>query len=60
MTIATVGAILISEYRRYCSNALFQVGELFQDYGVNKSRKSIANLMNIRPEFATVKREKSL
>lgn len=61
MTIATVGAILISEYAEGIAVMLFfQVGELFQDYGVNKSRKSIANLMNIRPEFATVKRGEEL
>ena len=57
MTIATIGAILIGEYPEGIAVMLFyQVGELFQSYAVDKSRKSIANLMDIRPDYAHVKR----
>ena len=56
MSIATIGAFLIGEYPEGVAVMLFyQVGELFQDYAVNKSRKSIADLMDIRPDFANVK-----
>ena len=55
MTIATVGAFLIGEYPEGAAVMLFfQVGELFQSYAVNKSRKSISDLMDIRPDFANV------
>jgi len=57
MAIATVGAFVIGEYTEGCAVMLFyQVGELFQSIAVGKSRKSIAALMDIRPDFATVKR----
>jgi Cd2+/Zn2+-exporting ATPase len=57
MTIATIGAILIGEYPEGIAVMLFyQLGELFQDYAVDKSRKSIASLMDIRPDYANVKR----
>ncbi len=57
MSIATVGAFIIGEYPEAVAVMLFyQVGEFFQDYAVNKSRKSIASLMDIRPDFANVKR----
>ena len=57
MTIATIGAFAIGEYPEAVAVMLFyQVGELFQDYAVDKSRKSIANLMDIRPDIAFVKR----
>ncbi|HHW30701.1 MAG TPA: cadmium-translocating P-type ATPase [Clostridiaceae bacterium] len=57
MTIATIGAFLIGEHPEGVAVMLFyQVGELFQSYAVDKSRKSIASLMNIRPDFANVKR----
>ena len=57
MFIATVGAFLIGEYPEAVGVMLFyQIGELFQDYAVDKSRKSIAELMNIRPDYANVKR----
>lgn len=56
MTVATVGAFLVSEYPEAVAVMLFyQVGELFQSYAVNKSRKSIAELMDIRPDYAVVK-----
>ena len=55
MTIATVGAFLVSEYPEAVAVMLFyQVGELFQDYAVHKSRRSIADLMNIRPDYANL------
>ena len=57
MTVATIGAMLISEYPEGVAVMLFyQVGELFQSYAVDKSRKSIASLMDIRPNYANVKR----
>ncbi len=58
MFIATVGAFLIGEYPEAVGVMLFyQIGELFQSYAVNKSRKSIAELMNIRPDYANLKRD---
>lgn len=55
MTIATVGAFLIGDYLEAVAVMLFyQVGEWFQSYAVNKSRKSISELMNIRPDYANV------
>ncbi len=57
MTIATLGAFIIGEYPEAVAVMLFyQVGELFQDYAINKSRKSITSLMDIRPDYANVKR----
>ncbi|AEY67615.1 MAG: heavy metal-translocating P-type ATPase, Cd/Co/Hg/Pb/Zn-transporting [Caproiciproducens sp.] len=57
MTIATVGALIAGEYPEGVAVMLFyQVGELFQSYAVSKSRKSIAGLMDIRPDYANVKR----
>ena len=57
MAIATIGAFAIGEFPEAVAVMLFyQVGELFQDYAVDKSRKSIANLMDIRPDIAFVKR----
>ena len=55
MTIATVGAFLVGEYPEGAAVMLFfQVGELFQSYAVNKSRKSISDLMDIRPDYANL------
>ena len=57
MTIATVGAFGIGEFPEAVAVMLFyQVGELFQSYAVDKSRKSISSLMDIRPEYANVER----
>ncbi len=57
MTIATLGAMIISEYPEGVAVMLFyQIGELFQSYAVNKSRKSIADLMDIRPDYANLKK----
>ena len=58
MGIATVGAFFVGEYTEAVAVMLFyQVGELFQSYAVNKSRKSITELMDIRPDYANVKRD---
>ena len=57
MSIATIGAFLIGEYPEGVAVMLFyQVGELFQSYAVDKSRKSIATLMDIRPDYANLKK----
>ena len=57
MTIATIGAFGIGEFPEAVAVMLFyQVGELFQSYAVDKSRKSIASLMDIRPDYANVER----
>ncbi|WP_068785698.1 heavy metal translocating P-type ATPase [Paenibacillus phocaensis] len=56
MSIATVGAFVIGEYPEGVAVMLFyQVGELFQSLAVNRSRKSISALMDIRPDFANLK-----
>ena len=58
MAIATIGAFAISDYKEACAVMLFyQVGEFFQSVAVGKSRKNIAALMDICPDFATVLRE---
>ena len=58
MTIATIGAFCIKEFPEACAVMLFyQVGELFQDYAVDKSRKSVSALMDIRPDYANVYRD---
>lgn len=55
MTVATLGAFLIGEYPEAVAVMLFyQIGELFQSYAVNKSRKSVAALMDIRPDYANL------
>ncbi len=55
MAIATLGAFAISEYNEACAVMLFyQVGEFFQSVAVGKSRKNIAALMDICPDFAVV------
>lgn len=61
MSVATIGAFIIGEYPEGVAVMLFyQVGELFQSYAVDKSRKSITSLMDIRPDFANVKRGSEL
>lgn len=58
MTIATIGAFLVSEYSEAVAVMLFyQVGEIFQSYAVNRSRKSIRELMDLRADYANVLRE---
>lgn len=55
MTVATIGAFAIGEFPEAVAVMLFyQVGELFQSYAVDKSRKSIASLMDIRPDYANL------
>ena len=58
MTVATIGAFCIKEFPEAVAVMLFyQVGELFQSYAVDKSRKSVASLMDIRPDYANVYRD---
>lgn len=58
MTVATIGAFAIGELPEAVAVMLFyQVGELFQDYAVDKSRESITKLMDIRPDYAYVERD---
>lgn len=55
MAIATVGALALGEYDEAVAVMLFyQIGEFFEDYAVDKSRKSVAALMDIRPDFVVV------
>lgn len=57
MSLATIGAFFVGEYPEAVAVMLFyQVGELFQSYAVSQSRKSISSLMDIRPDYANVKR----
>lgn len=57
MAIATVGAILLGDYKEGVAVMLFyQIGELFQSCAVGKSRRSISSLMDIRPDYANVER----
>ncbi len=61
MSLATVGAFACGEYGEAVAVMLFyQVGELFQSVAVHRSRRSIAQLMDIRPDFANVEREEGL
>ena len=61
MTIATIGALILGEHSEGVAVMLFyQVGEWFQSYAVSKSRKSIASLMYIRPDYANVERNGKL
>ncbi len=58
MCVATVGALVLGEHSEAVGVMLFyQVGELFQSYAVGKSRRSIAQLMDIRPDVANVERD---
>lgn len=61
MAIATIGAFAIGEFPEAVAVMLFyQIGELFQSYAVDKSRKSITNLMDIRPDYANAYRNGNL
>ena len=61
MAIATIGAFAIGEFPEAVAVMLFyQIGELFQGYAVDKSRKSIASLMDIRPDYANAYRNGNL
>lgn len=58
MSIASLGAFFVGEYPEGCAVMLFyMVGELFQDYAVDKSRDSITELMDIRPDYANLLRK---
>lgn len=58
MFIATIGAFVVGEYSEGVAVMLFyQVGELFQSYAVNRSRQSIAQLMDICPEYANIEED---
>lgn len=55
MALATVGAFILGEYPEgVLVMLLYQIGELFEDYAVGKSRKSITELMDIRPDYANI------
>ena len=55
MAVATVGAMALGDWREGCAVMVFyQVGELFQSYAVGKSRRSISDLMDIRPDYANI------
>ena len=61
MAIATVGAICLGEYQEGVAVMLFyQIGEWFQSYAVGKSRKNIAKLMDIRPDYAWIEKDGEL
>mgnify|MGYP002796184948 FL=1 len=61
MSLATIGAFAIGEYTEGAAVMLFyQVGELFQSYAVNRSRKSISDAMDIRPEYANLKSDDTI
>ena len=58
MAVATVGAFALGEFAEGCAVILFyQIGELFQSVAVGKSRRSIAALMDIRPDYANLEQE---
>ena len=55
MVVATLGAIILGEYQEGVAVMLFyQIGELFQAVAVGKSRRNIAQLMDIRPDYANI------
>ena len=61
MAVATIGAICLGEYVEGAAVMLFyQIGELFQSYAVGKSRKNIAALMDIRPDYANIETEEGI
>ncbi len=61
MSVATIGAMIVGEYAEGVAVMLFyQVGELFQSVAVHRSRRSIAQLMDIRPDSANVERDGEL
>lgn len=61
MALATVGAFAVQQYSEAVAVMLFyQVGELFQNYAVNRSRQSISDLMDICPEYANIEEDGQL
>ena len=58
MAVATIGAMALGEYTEGVAVMWFyQIGELFQSYAVGKSRRNIAELMDIRPDYANIENE---
>ena len=58
MCIASIGAFIIGEYPEAVAvMMLYQIGEAFQSYAVNRSRKSIKALMDIRPDYANIEKD---
>ena len=61
MSVATIGALVIGEYPEAVAVMLFyQTGELFQNVAVSRSRQSISELMDIRPDYANIERDGQL
>ena len=61
MAVATVGAIALGDYKEGVAVMLFyQIGELFQNYAVGRSRRNISELMDIRPDYANIERDGKL
>ena len=61
MAVATIGAIALGEYHEGVEVMLFyQIGEWFQSYAVGRSRKNIAKLMDIRPDYANIEQDGQL
>ena len=61
MAVVTVGAMALGDWREGCAvMVLYQVGELFQSYAVGKSRRSISDLMDIRPDYANIEQDGAL
>lgn len=61
MAVATIGAIALGEYQEGVEVMLFyQIGEWFQSYAVGKSRKNIAKLMDIRPDYANIEKDNEI
>lgn len=61
MSLATIGALFLGEYlESVMVMLLYQVGELFQSYAIGKSRSSITELMDIRPDYANMERDGKL
>ena len=58
MTVASLGAFILGEYSESVAVMLFyQIGEWFQSYALERSRKSISALMDIRPEYANLEKD---
>ena len=61
MAVATVGAMALGDWREGCAVMVFyQIGELFHSYAVGKSRRSISDLMDIRPDYANIETDGAL
>ncbi len=61
MTVATIGALCLKDFKEAVAVMLFyQIGELFQDYAVDRSRRSIAAMMDLRPDYANLVKEDSV